>query len=189
MCRVSQSYATRGLRYAVSVIVNIQTTMLIREQGRLIKVLRVEPAKRPSARPREQVIGTFRADAPVPAQLLDVLTRDERSALARWLAVYRESQARTQARPVLASAPAQLESLVSALEVAADTLSATDADQLWAQLQAIARMLKRAGHPRPRVARRLPAPLPGQQDFFGNGNEGDHDGVAMSQDYHDLSTY
>ncbi|WP_230965931.1 hypothetical protein [Burkholderia cepacia] len=98
--------------------------------------------------------------------LLDTLTRDERKALARWLAVYRESQARARAHTVLATAPDALDSLVRALEVAADSLSATDADQMWAQLQAIARMLKRAGHPRPRAARRTPAPLPGQQDFF-----------------------
>ncbi|CAN0643751.1 hypothetical protein BCEP27_30136 [Burkholderia cepacia] len=38
-----------------------------------------------------------------------------------------------------------LDSLVSELEVAADTLSAADANQMWAQVQAIARMLKRAG--------------------------------------------
>ncbi|KVN20748.1 MULTISPECIES: hypothetical protein [unclassified Burkholderia] len=117
------------------------------------------------------MLGTFRADEPIPPALLDELTRDERKALARWLAVYRESQARTQARPVLAGAPAQLESLVRALEVATDTLSAADADQLWAQLQAIARTLKRAGLPRPRAARRPPAPLPGKQDFFGEYDE------------------
>jgi hypothetical protein len=70
---------------------------------------------------------------------------DEREALAGWLAVYREGQARTEARAMLASAPAQLESLVSALEVAADTMSAAEADGVWAQLQAIARTLKRAG--------------------------------------------
>ncbi|WP_065504177.1 hypothetical protein [Burkholderia stabilis] len=147
--------------------------MLIREQGRLIKVLRVESPKRPSirARARESVIGTFRADEPIPAALLDTLTRDERKVLARWLEVYRESQARNQACPVLASAPVQLETLVGALEVAADTLSSAEADQIWAQLHAIARTLKRAGHPRPRAARRPPAPLPGQRDFFGEFDE------------------
>ncbi|QTO23337.1 hypothetical protein [Burkholderia seminalis] len=147
--------------------------MLIREQGRLIKVLRVEPPKAPPSRGRrrEHVLGTFRSDEPIPPHLLDALTRDERKALARWLAVYRESQARVDARTTLAVAPALLESLVSALEVAADTLSAAEADHLWAQLQAIARTLKRAGHPRPRAARRPPAPPPGQQDFFGECDE------------------
>ena len=147
--------------------------MLIREQGRLIKVLRVEPPTPPRTRGRrrEHVLGTFRADGPIPAQLLDALSRDERKALARWLAVYRESLRRADARTTLATAPTHLESLVSALEVAADTLSAVDADQMWVQLQAIARTLKRAGHPRPRAARRPPAPLPGQQDFFDECDE------------------
>lgn len=147
--------------------------MLIREQGRLIKVLRVAPSTQPPTRGRrrEHVLGTFRADEPIPAELLDILSSDERKALGRWLEVYQESQRRTEARTALAAAPANLESLVSALEAAADTLSAADADRMWAQLQAIARTLKRAGHPRPRAARRPPAPLPGQQDFFGEHDE------------------
>ncbi|HGF4019664.1 TPA: hypothetical protein ACF6X2_007949, partial [Burkholderia cenocepacia] len=99
------------------------------------------------------------------------LSRDERKALARWLEVYREGQRRTDARTTLAAAPAHLESLVGALELAADTLSAAEADHLWAQLQAIARTLRRAGHPRPRAARRPPAPIPGQQDFFDDLDE------------------
>lgn len=142
--------------------------MRIREQGSVIKVLRAEPPTQPPGRGRrrEHVLGTFRADEPIPSALLETLTRDERKALARWVAVYRESQVRTRARSVLATAPEALESLVGALEVAADTLSAADADQMWAQLQAIARTLRRAGHPRPRAARRPPAPPPGQQDFF-----------------------
>ncbi|WP_423383669.1 hypothetical protein [Burkholderia sp. LMG 32019] len=142
--------------------------MRIREQGRVIKVLRVEPATQPPGRGRrrELVLGAFRADEPIPQSLLDTLTRDESKALAHWMTAYRESRARSDARTTLSAAPAQLDSLVSALEVAADSLSATDADQMWAQLQAIARTLKRAGHPRPRAARRPPAPLPGQQDFF-----------------------
>jgi len=150
--------------------VKLETSMLIRELGCYIKVLRVEPPKRPStsARPRERVIGTFRPDEPVPTALFDALTREERKVLARWLAAYRENQARALAHPILASAPGQLEALVSALEVEADTLESADADQLWVQLQAIARKLKRAGHPRPRSTRRPPAPLPGQRDFFGD---------------------
>ncbi|ERJ33378.1 hypothetical protein L810_4287 [Burkholderia sp. AU4i] len=147
--------------------------MLIREQGRFIKVLRVEPPTQPPTRGRrrEHVLGTFRADEPIPPELLGALSHDERKSLERWIAVYKESQARTDARRTLAAAPANLASLVSALEVAADTLSAADADHLWMQLQTIARTLKRAGHPRPRTERRPPAPPPGQQDFFGECGE------------------
>ncbi|MCA8093467.1 hypothetical protein LGM65_21690 [Burkholderia anthina] len=147
--------------------------MIIREQGRLIKVLRVEPPTQPPirGRRREHVLGTFRADEPIPPELLDALSRDERKALARWLAVHQESRARADARTTLAVAPAQLESLVSTLGVAADTLSPADTDHLWTQLQAIARTLKRAGHPRPRAVRRPPAQLLGQQDFFSEYDE------------------
>lgn len=147
--------------------------MRIREQGSVIKVLRVEPpTQQPGrGRRRELLLGAFRDDEPIPPALLDTLTRDERKALARWVTAYRESRARSDARTTLSTAPAQLESLVSALETAADTLSAADADQMWAQLQAIARTLRRAGHPRPRTARRPPAPMPGQRDFFRDVDE------------------
>ncbi|KAB0685940.1 hypothetical protein [Burkholderia territorii] len=76
--------------------------MHIREQGSLIKVLRVASPEEPSARAcsREQVIGTFRADEPVPAALLDVMTRDEREALTRWLEVYQHSRWRTLNSPL-----------------------------------------------------------------------------------------
>ncbi|WP_155630675.1 hypothetical protein [Burkholderia territorii] len=75
--------------------------MLIREQGRLIKVLRVNDPDRSSAkaRPRERVIGMFRADEPIPAALLDSMTYDEHKALIRWLIVYQESEALTDERP------------------------------------------------------------------------------------------
>lgn len=121
--------------------------MLIREQGSLIKVLRVEPSKQPPrGRWREHVLGTFRGDKSIPPELLAALTRDEHEALARWLSVYRESQTRTDICPMQAAAPVQLESLVSTLEAAADTLSTAEADHVWAQLQAIVHTLKRTGH-------------------------------------------
>ena len=61
------------------------------------------------------------------------------------MSVYREDQARARAVPVLASAPRQFEAIIAVLEAAADTLSVEDAHYLRAQLQAIARTLKRAG--------------------------------------------
>ncbi|MBY8608173.1 hypothetical protein K7N18_25435 [Burkholderia arboris] len=149
--------------------------MLIRKQGRVVKLVRVEPSKGPAAvgqacqagRGVRRVVGSFRVDEPVPAALLEALSRGERRTLACWMAVYQEEQARARALPVLAGALEHFEAVIAALEVAADTLSAEDADQLWAQLQAIARTLKRAGHRRPRVVRRPASPPPGQRDFFG----------------------
>lgn len=153
--------------------------MLIRKQGRLVKLVRIEPPKgaaavaqsQPGGRGVRSIVGSFRVDEPVPPALVQALKRDERSALACWLAVYQEEQARARALPVLARAPEHFEAVIAALEAAADTLSIEDADQLWAQLQAIARMLKRAGHVRPRMARQPPTSPPGQRDFFGESNE------------------
>lgn len=152
--------------------------MLIRKQGRLVKLVRIEPPKgaaavaqsQPGGRGVRRIVGSFRVDEPVPPALLQELNRDERRTLACWMGVYQEDKARARAQPVLAGAPAQLDAIVSALEVAADTLSAADADGLWAQLQAIAQMLKRAGHTRPRSPRRPPLPPPGQRDFFGGSD-------------------
>ncbi|WP_323123728.1 hypothetical protein [Burkholderia alba] len=138
--------------------------MRIREHGKLIKLLRAERAE-DSRRARHIVVGTCRVDEPVPAALLALLTRDERQELSRWLAAYHDSQKRTQARAVLDSAAPRLDQLVEALEAAADTLHPDEADCLWHQLQAIAKTLRRAGHPRPQPERRPAAPPPGQMDL------------------------
>ncbi|RRA18740.1 hypothetical protein DF038_31640 [Burkholderia cepacia] len=87
------------------------------------------------------------------------------------MSVYLGERARAQALPVLAKAPVHFEAIIAALEAAADTLSVEDADQLWVQLQAIARSLKRAGHTRPRMACRPPVSPPGQRDFFGEPDQ------------------
>ncbi|OUE41696.1 hypothetical protein BZY94_23785 [Burkholderia territorii] len=148
--------------------------MLIRKQGRVVKLVRLEPSRgsaavgrsREGARCVRRVVGSFRVDEPVPRMLLQVLSRAERQTLSCWMAVYREEQARARALPVLASAAQQFDMIVAALDAAADTLSVADAEHLWAQLQAISRALKRAGHARPRAARRPARPAPGQRDFF-----------------------
>ncbi|WP_050805947.1 hypothetical protein [Burkholderia ambifaria] len=153
--------------------------MLIRKQGRLVKLVRVESstgsaraARTPQRRRgKRHVLGSFRVEEPVPAALLDMLTREERRTLTCWMAVYREEEARARALPVLAGAPEQFDTIIAALEAAADTLSVEEADCLWAQLKVIARTLTRAGHMRPRAPRRPPPSPPGQRDFFGNFEE------------------
>ncbi|KKL31102.1 hypothetical protein WR30_30605 [Burkholderia contaminans FFH2055] len=149
--------------------------MLIRKEGRIVRLMRSGPSKGAAAAGRShdcsrdvrRVVGAFRIDEPVPAELLAALAREERKALACWLTTYREEQARVRALPVLVGAHAQFEAIVAALEVAADALSVEEADRLWSQLKAIERTLKRAGHARPRSPRRAPAAPPGQRDFFG----------------------
>lgn len=138
--------------------------MLIRQQGRVIKLLRLEAV--PGTGLTHQVpVGIFRADDGVPSQLLSQLTHKERRTLSEWLGAYQEKQARAKARPVLTRAQSQLEAIVAALDVAADTLSPADADILWNQLRALAGALRRGGHPKPVAPRRQPAPLPGQRDL------------------------
>lgn len=140
--------------------------MLIREQGKLITLLRPQKPGQANAssRIRHVVMGTFRVDGEVPAQLLDTLSRDKRRTLSQWLKAYRRSQALGHAQTSLRSAPAQLEELVSALVIAADTLQPDRADHMWQQITAIARLLRRAGHPKPRTGR-SPATMPGQLDL------------------------
>jgi hypothetical protein len=146
--------------------------MLIREQGRLIKMMRVERSSE-TRRNRHKVIGAFRVDGGVPASLLDALENEERRVLSRWLATYQESQDRARAQAELVQAAGQLEALVAALAVAADALSPADADHIWLQLKAIAQNLKRAGHLRPRPMRRPPI-MPGQLDLVDELRDAEH---------------
>ncbi|KVL25485.1 hypothetical protein WS97_00745 [Burkholderia territorii] len=138
--------------------------MLIREQGRLVTLLRAQ--RNPATnRIQKRVIGKFRAGEPPPATLLEQLEVDERHALDQWLGARRDAQARERGLTVLQRAPAQLDELVAAIDVAADVLNVEEADRIWRKLQAIARGLRQAGHPKPRPAPRPPAPLPGQLDL------------------------
>jgi len=72
---------------------------------------------------------------------------------------------RTKAKSVLVRSPRQLAALVAALDAAANTLSPIEADEIWTQLLAVARALKRGGHPRPKSPRRPPTQAPGQLDL------------------------
>ncbi|EKS9798955.1 hypothetical protein QDD76_004948 [Burkholderia cepacia] len=138
--------------------------MLIREQGRQVKLLRVQRSTE-TGRNRQLLIGAFRAGDEVPRALLELLSVEEHTSLNRWLAVYHASSELARARPTLASASAQLEGIVTAIDTAADTLTPAAADQLWAQLQGVAAALRRGGHPRLRRAPTVHAPQPGQRDL------------------------
>uniref|UniRef100_UPI001CC70E61 hypothetical protein n=1 Tax=Burkholderia diffusa TaxID=488732 RepID=UPI001CC70E61 len=110
-------------------------------------------------RNRRIVIGRFRAGELPAATLLEQLDADERCALDLWLAAWRDAQGRERGRAVLRRAPAQLDELVAAIDVAADSLNVEEADQIWRKLQAITRALRQSGHPKPRPVPRPPAPL------------------------------
>ncbi|WP_244134943.1 hypothetical protein [Burkholderia sp. BCC0322] len=128
--------------------------MEIREQGQLIKLLRTERCK-DRRRRRQVVIGAFRLDNGVPAELLNLLDRNERRELSVWLAAWHDSQKKTCARMIFASAPARLDALATALEAAAELLTPAEADVLWHRLHAVAKGLLRGGQIRPT---RVPTP-------------------------------
>jgi hypothetical protein len=138
--------------------------MLIREQGRSIKLLRTARSA-DTRRYHHVVIGTFGMENGVPAGLLEQLDRSERRELARWLSAWRDSQAVAHSRAILADAPTRLDELVAALDVAAELLAPVEADLLWHKLQAIAQELRHGAHPRPRRAPSPLASLPGQLDL------------------------
>lgn len=139
--------------------------MRIREQGQWIKLLRAERGEH-SRRRRHVVIGVFRVDEAVPAELIQQLDWTEQQEFSRWFAAWRDGRAMAQARGVLAEASTRLDELVVALEVAAGQLTSAEADALWHKLQAIARGLRRGGHPRPKRAVSPPGPFPGQLDLI-----------------------
>ncbi|WP_232467449.1 hypothetical protein [Burkholderia ubonensis] len=138
--------------------------ILIREQGRKIKVIRRVKAA-DTGRFRKRVIGVFMGSDPVPAALVELLDRSERRTLEAWLDAYRNAADVERARMTLTDASTQLASLVDALAIAADTLAPTEADRVWEQIHAIARTLRRAGHRRPRRACSPRISVPGQRDL------------------------
>ncbi|WP_420213445.1 hypothetical protein ACN8ZM_40240 (plasmid) [Burkholderia aenigmatica] len=137
--------------------------MLIREHGQTVKLLRLEV--RPGTnRKRQVVIGTFRSSAAPPGALLAELSSVELKALNKWLDAQQQLNEYAAMREVTHSAPNALGELARALEVAAETLSADQADAIWTEIGAIARALKRADHQRPRRSR-VAHSVPGQLDL------------------------
>ncbi|WP_175672705.1 hypothetical protein [Burkholderia ambifaria] len=67
------------------------TMMLIREQGSMVKLLRVERLG-VSQRASSTFIGEFKASEGIPPSLIILLTSDEISSLERWLSAYQVSR-------------------------------------------------------------------------------------------------
>ncbi|WP_175762281.1 hypothetical protein [Burkholderia anthina] len=138
--------------------------MLIREQGRIIKVLRLELNPR-TRRKRQIVVGSFQAGTCPPATLLEQLSAAELKELNTWLTAQRQLREYGQMRDVAQRALLPLSEIAHAFDIAAETLSPDQADAIWDEISAIARALKRAGHRRPRPAARSFS-APGQIDFI-----------------------
>lgn len=170
----------RGSLYALIATIErkAERRMLIREQGRLIKLQRGERSVT-TGRNRRVTIGAFRFDRELPTELLEQLSGDERKAVNLWFAEYRRGLERAQGHALLRKVPSQLDAVVAALDVAADNLSANEADALWHKLQAIACGLRRGGHPRPKRPVPRPVAAPGQLDLVDSfdGVDAGHDSL------------
>ncbi|WP_186087685.1 hypothetical protein [Burkholderia gladioli] len=123
--------------------------MLIREQGRLIKVMRADYSldgdrrdvrSRPRGRTRHVVLGVFHADGEVPASLAAALAPKEREVLCRWLDAYRRSQ------PAAGGNQQDLDALVTRVAAVADSAPPAEAEALRSRLQRVKRTLTRSSH-------------------------------------------
>ncbi|QMI49805.1 hypothetical protein [Burkholderia sp. MBR-1] len=139
--------------------------MLIREKARTIKLIR-QVLNRRTMRQRQMVLGAFRrADGPSEA-LLATLTVSERKSLNQWLVSERKRDEYARQSTVVRNAHKTLTEVVEALDVAADSLSPSEADVIWQDIRAIAHALRKADHPRPRSTHAGAAVAPGQVDLI-----------------------
>ncbi|WP_080757260.1 hypothetical protein [Burkholderia gladioli] len=128
--------------------------MLIREQGRLIKVMRADSPdgdgsgmrSRPRGRTRHVVLGVFHADGEVPASLAAALAPKEREILCRWLDAYRRSQPVASMQPVAGGSQQDLDVLVKRVAAVVDSVRPAEAEALRSRLQRVKRTLTRSAH-------------------------------------------
>ncbi|WP_369051423.1 hypothetical protein [Burkholderia gladioli] len=128
--------------------------MLIREQGRLIKVMRADSPdgdgrdmrSRPRGRTRHVVLGVFHADGEVPASLTAALMPEEREVLSRWLDAYRRSRPAASVPPAAEDNQQDLDALVSRVAAVADSVRPAEAEALRSRLQRVKRTLTRPSH-------------------------------------------
>ncbi|WP_333983319.1 hypothetical protein [Burkholderia gladioli] len=128
--------------------------MLIREQGRLIKVMRADSPdgdgrdmrSRPRGRTRHVVLGVFHADGEVPASLAAALVPEERQILSRWLDAYRRSRPAASMPPAAGGDGQDLDALVSRVAAVADSVCPAEAEALRSRLQRVKRTLARSAH-------------------------------------------
>lgn len=128
--------------------------MLIREQGRLIKVMRADSPdgggrdmrSRPRGRTRHVVLGVFHADGEVPASLAAALAPKEREVLSRWLDAYRRSRPAASMPPAAGGNQQELDALFARLAAVADSVRPAEAEALRSRLQRAKRTLTLPAH-------------------------------------------
>jgi hypothetical protein len=137
--------------------------MQFREQGKKIQCIRstYDPA---SKRSNQKVIGTFdRWTDKLPSVGLERLTDAERQELAAWFEAKQVKRAANCQQWKVGDAPRTLADLAEALR-ASDTLTADHAVKIWAGMGELAKVLRKAGHPKPKRTGKV-AP-PGSPDLL-----------------------
>ena len=130
--------------------------MQFREQGKKIQCIRstYDPA---SKRSHQKVVAAFdRWADELPSVGLEELTEAERAELVAWFDAKRAKVQASRQQWKVGDAPRTLADLAEALR-AADTLTADHAAKIWAGMGELAKVLRKAGHPRPK--RERPAPV------------------------------
>ena len=144
--------------------------MQFREQGKKIQCIRstYDPA---SKRSHQKVVASFdRWADKLPSVGLEELTDTERQELAAWFDA-RQSAKADRMNQYRASIGGQtLADLADAIR-AGGTLTDDQAAAVWRGLAAVAKALRKAGHPKPKRERPAPVALPGQADLLADAAE------------------
>ncbi len=141
--------------------------MQFREQGKKIQCIRstYDPATK---RSHQAVIASFdRWADKLPSDELEGLTDAERQELAGWFASHRAQKIGRLNAYKARTGGETLTDLADAIR-SAGTLTDEQAAALWCGLDAVAKALKKAGHPRPKRSDSAPAPEvhPGQVELL-----------------------
>lgn len=123
--------------------------MQIREQGKQVQLIRspYDPEKK---RCVQKVIGHFPrySDEKPSADLLNILTDDERKQLDAWFAARSDKQAAGRRQSAVILASMHLEGIAAAV----DLMTPEQAAATWSAIGRLQVALKKAGHKRPKVA-------------------------------------
>lgn len=124
--------------------------MQIREQGPSVQCIR-SVYDSTLKRNRQKTVAKFsRYTTTMPATGLDELTEPERQELSKWLDAKREQSERATRTYSARSAAHSLSDATAALIAGEVTLSDEKAAELWKAIGAMAKALRKAGHPKPK---------------------------------------
>lgn len=138
--------------------------MQIREQGRKVQCIR-SVYDSAVQRSHQKVIATFlRYTTTMPTTGLDELTDQERQTLENWLAAKREQYQSANRAHVARSAEQWLGELTASIAANEPAMTPEKAAAIWKGIGDIAKALRKAGHPKPKAARRAASdPLPSER--------------------------